>query len=409
MNLNKLEKDALFFIAYKNAYAYYYIISQGKNIKITFNLVDYKNWEKYHVLFTNKYLSINFDEKYSNVPNYILKFRKKYNTLSTIVNPTYVSLTPYDWIFAIKAETAILTKFNVKNKFYDEPYFILNNKNQVDHTINKIKKIGSLEDRTNNMWVIKDSMVDGGKGVQLSDIKSLRAKLLNFLDKSNNVIVQPYINDIITLDSFYTKDTKFDIRLIVMCDTNGNVYASPNFFVRIAGETYDMSSTDEKIFMTNFHIAKKNELIQNSEWFYEKYENKYPDEKDKIFGIDNKNNQRVFFNKMVDIIKHVYDEMKKNNYLSYINDNKHKYFSLYGYDFIIGKSRKPYLIEINPNPGFKWSDIPTKELIDNIDVIDDIHTKSMLEHIYEYCSIVFPNNFEKKYNNFIKIWSNNIK
>lgn len=50
------------------------------------------------------------------------------------------------------------------------------------------------------------------------------------------------------------------------------------------------------------------------------------------------------------------------------------------------------------------SNFDLKKYIDNFDEIEDVNTKNSIEQIQEFYSIVFPNNFEKKYNKFIKIW-----
>ncbi|KAL4455467.1 hypothetical protein ABPG74_012619 [Tetrahymena malaccensis] len=161
---------------------------------------------------------------------------------------------------------------------------------------------------------------------------------------------------------------KFDIRIWVLVTYTNKFqyYQSKEGWVRTSGYIYDLKTSNKYIHLTNNAIQKNSEQ-------YGQFENgnsiNYATLKKYINSINGKESEGVWDRiqqKIRNIIKIT---------LSATSDkinifNREKQFELFGYDFMIDQSFKPWLIEVNTNPCIEESSDVLKQILPRL--IDDM-------------------------------------
>ena len=151
----------------------------------------------------------------------------------------------------------------------------------------------------------------------------------------NDIIVQKYLDNPL----LYQK-RKFDIRCFVLIDCNLNVYFCKEGHLKGCSEFYDLENTNKFIHITNYSFQKNS---SNFEKFEIGNEISYCDFK-KFMKKEGIPLQK--FDKMIEHMKFLIQLSLKAVGKKLIKINPVLCFELFGYDFIIDKEFRPWILEI---------------------------------------------------------------
>ena len=271
----------------------------------------------------------------------------------------------------------------ITNRKYNEHFWFDKNYDNINNQFINFNK-NYISDK--NYWIIKPPDLYQGKCIELSDnfeeIKKKCKKLFKGVDKTimadfeyeddsfedddeddyskkhtkfyccNDIIVQKYLDNPL----LYQK-RKFDIRCFVLIDSNLNVYFCKEGHLKGCSEFYDLDKNNKFIHITNYSFQKNS---FNFERFEIGNEISYNDFKKFM------KKEGISLQKFDDMIK----QMKFLIKLSF-NSVKNKLiklrpvlcFEIFGYDFIIDNDFKPWILEINDNPGLCISSPVIEKLV----------------------------------------------
>ena len=169
---------------------------------------------------------------------------------------------------------------------------------------------------------------------------------------SNEIIIQKYLDRPLL---YYKR--KFDIRCFVLVDSNLNVFFCREGHLKGSSEFYDLNNTNKIIHITNYSLQKKSSRFEQ---FEDGNEISYNDfkkyMKEKNIPIDN-------FNHMINQMKFLVEISFKSVGKKLMKTNPVLCFEIFGYDFIIDNDFKPWILEINNNPGLCISSPVIKKLV----------------------------------------------
>ena len=169
---------------------------------------------------------------------------------------------------------------------------------------------------------------------------------------SNEIIIQKYLDRPLL---YYKR--KFDIRCFVLVDSNLNVFFCREGHLKGSSEFYDLNNTNKIIHITNYSLQKKSSRFEQ---FEDGNEISYNDFKkyltEKNIPIDN-------FNNMITQMKYLVEISFKSVGKKLTKANPVLCFEIFGYDFIIDNDFKPWILEINNNPGLCISSPLIKKLV----------------------------------------------
>jgi hypothetical protein len=178
-----------------------------------------------------------------------------------------------------------------------------------------------------------------------------------------NLLIQKYIEQPL----LYNK-RKFDIRIWVLFTYLDRVKKYEVFIfkeghLKACCDDYDINSEDLFIHLTNYSVQKHNKNFSKSEIGNEISFADFQKELNKTGkNIDFKKN---IFPEIIQIVA-----MSANSVKGKINLSKRtNCFEIFGYDFILDINFKPFLLEINTNPGYEESSPLIKMLVPRM--IDD--------------------------------------
>ena len=157
---------------------------------------------------------------------------------------------------------------------------------------------------------------------------------------SNEIIIQKYLDNPL----LYQK-RKFDIRCFVLVDSNLNVYFCKEGHLKSSSKFYDLNSNDKFIHITNHSLQKKCSKFAQYEYGNEM---SYDDFK-KVMKEDNIPLEK--FDKMIEEMKYLIKISFKAVGNKLLKNNPVLCFEIFGYDFILDNDFKPWILEINNNPG----------------------------------------------------------
>ena len=169
---------------------------------------------------------------------------------------------------------------------------------------------------------------------------------------SNEIIIQKYLDNPLL---YYKR--KFDIRCFVLVDSNLNVFFCKEGHLKASSEFYDLSSTNKLIHITNYSLQKKSSRFEQYE---DGNEISYNDFK-KFLG--EKNIPLDKFSTMLSQMKYLVEISFKSVGKKMLKTNPVLCFEIFGYDFIIDNDFKPWILEINNNPGLCISSPVIQKLI----------------------------------------------
>ena len=167
-----------------------------------------------------------------------------------------------------------------------------------------------------------------------------KKKIYSRMYCSNEIIIQKYLDNPL----LYQK-RKFDIRCFVLVDSNLNVYFCKEGHLKSSSKFYDLNSNDKFIHITNHSLQKKCSKFAQYEYGNEM---SYDDFK-KVMKEDNIPLEK--FDKMIEEMKYLIKISFKAVGNKLLKNNPVLCFEIFGYDFILDNDFKPWILEINNNPG----------------------------------------------------------
>ena len=222
-----------------------------------------------------------------------------------------------------------------------------------------------------NMWLLKRDNLNRGRKIKvLSNLDDI-IKEMNTLyeQKSPNVLlIQKYIEQPL----LYHK-RKFDIRIWVLftyinCENKYEVYVFKEGHLKACSDEFNIDSDDLFIHLTNYSVQKHNKNFSKTEIGNEISFNDFQNElNEKSIKEDKKNIdfKKDIFPEIIKIIAISANSVKGKINLSY----RSNCFEIFGYDFILDINYRPFLLEINTNPGYEESSPLIKMLVPRM--IDD--------------------------------------
>ena len=373
------------------------------------NRLNYKNYKYDSNIPFKKLRMINLFEKnyeIGNKKNMFLNLiaycdKIKYNIFE-IVPFTLIISYKKDLVFAMKSLKRLI-EFIDKNKDnnndiildrkYNEYFWYDKNYAKITNQIIYINKNFISE---KNYWIIKPTDLYQGKYIEICDtyddinricinmFKGINEclnkeedeeenqnndninKQKNIIKKSiyskmyccNDIIIQKYLDN-----PLLYKKRKFDIRCFVLLDSNLNLFYCREGHLKGSSELYNVKNSNKFIHITNYSFQKKSSKFQKYE---EGNEISYNDFK--LF-LKEENIPLEKFDLMIEQIKFLIKVSFKSVSKKLYKINNVLCFELFGYDFIIDNDFKPWILEINNNPGLCISSSVIKKIIPRM--IDD--------------------------------------
>ena len=253
---------------------------------------------------------------------------------------------------------------------YVEKFSILGSKRTGENqTIN----IPSTYNTGSNMWIIKPINLNRGRCIQvlndtdaiveylekLQEMKKLEGENNNNF-KCEHILLQKYLER-----PLLYQGRKFDIRIWIMLISGQEnfVYIFKQGHLKATCGQYDINSSSPFIHLTNYSVQKHNADFSKIEIGNEISYEEFQEELDKTNT--GKNFFKDIYPKIVYIIRLAVGSGKSNlNHL-----NRTNCFEIFGCDFILDQKFKPYLLEINLNPGLEISSPLISKLVPRM--VDD--------------------------------------
>ena len=203
----------------------------------------------------------------------------------------------------------------------------------------------------------------------------------------NDIIIQKYLDNPL----LYNK-RKFDIRCFVLVDSNLNVFFFKEGHLKGCSELYNLDETNKFVHITNYSFQKKS---SNFEKFEIGNEISYKDFKKYLIeeGIPLEK-----FNNMIEQMKFLIKLSFKAVGKKLFRISPVLCFEIFGYDFIIDNDFRPWILEINDNPGLAISSPIIEKIIPRM--LDDafrLTIDKIFETKYSLDCIDSEGNYKSKY------------
>ncbi|KAM4694797.1 tubulin--tyrosine ligase [Discoglossus pictus] len=192
-----------------------------------------------------------------------------------------------------------------------------------------------------NVWIAKSSSGAKGEGILISSDAN---ELLNFIDNQGQVhVIQKYLESPLLLEPGHRK---FDIRSWVLVDNQYNIYLYREGVLRTSSEPYNASDfQDMTSHLTNHCIQKEHSknygrYEDGNEMFFDEF-NQY------LVNYLNTNLENNILQQIKQIIRICLTCIEPaicTKHLPYHS------FQLFGFDFMVDKNLKVWLIEVNGAP-----------------------------------------------------------
>ena len=179
-----------------------------------------------------------------------------------------------------------------------------------------------------------------------------KKKRKNTMYISNSIVLQKYLDNPL----LYQK-RKFDMRCYVLVDSNLNVFFCREGHLKGSSEKYDLNNTNKFIHITNHSLQKRSNKFEKYEYGNEMSYNDFK------LVLESEN---ISIDKFDDIINDMKYLVKIS--MNAIGDKFFKIqnvlsFEIFGYDFIVDNNFKPWILEINNNPGLGISSPVIEKLV----------------------------------------------
>ena len=285
----------------------------------------------------NNHDDIISDKKYNEYFWYDKNYEKISNQI-IYINKNFISEKNY-WI--IKPTDLYQGKYIEICNTYDDIYRIC---------INMFK--GVNENLTKEEDEEEDNQNNDNSNPNKQQKNTLKKSLYSKMYCCNDIIIQKYLDN-----PLLYKKRKFDIRCFVLLDSNLNLFYCKEGHLKGSSELYNVKSQNKFIHITNYSFQKKSSKFQKYE---EGNEISYNDFK--LF-LEEENIPLKKFDLMIEQIKFLIKVSFKSVSKKLYKLNNVLCFELFGYDFIIDNDFKPWILEINNNPGLCISSPVIKKII----------------------------------------------
>ena len=193
----------------------------------------------------------------------------------------------------------------------------------------------------NNYNIIKSTK-------KVKEKKKIYSKMTCF----NEVIVQKYLDN-----PLLYKKRKFDIRCYVLVDSNLNVFFCREGHLKGSSKFYDINTTNKFIHITNHSLQKKSAKFEQFEYGNEmSYSDFKKFMKEEQIPIEK-------FDKMIEDMKMLVKISFKSVGKKLLKVTPVFCFEIFGYDFILDNDFRPWILEINNNPGLGISSPVIQKLV----------------------------------------------
>ncbi|XP_053567924.1 tubulin--tyrosine ligase [Bombina bombina] len=192
-----------------------------------------------------------------------------------------------------------------------------------------------------NVWIAKSSSGAKGEGILIS---SEASELLNFIDNQGQVhVIQKYLENPLLLEPGHRK---FDIRSWVLVDNQYNIFLYREGVLRTSSEPYNASDLqDMTSHLTNHCIQKEHSknygrYEEGNEMFFEEF-NQYL-----VSSLDTSLETSVLpqIKEIIRLCLTCIEPAICTKHLPYQS------FQLFGFDFMVDRNLKVWLIEVNGAP-----------------------------------------------------------
>ena len=298
-----------------------------------------KNYKNNNDIITNKKYNEEFwfDKNYDNISNQYIYINKNF-----ISDKNYWIIKPADLYQGLGIEIFnsydeiqkyCKTIFKGIDKSVIPEFLTLDSENSPEKTYTK-KTLQSTDD-------FQES--DEEKDIIIIENIKKNNKKKTYLPRmycSNEIIIQKYLDNPLLYNG-----RKFDIRCYVLIDSNLNLFFCREGHLKGSSELYNLKNTNKFIHVTNYSLQKKNykfEIYESgNEISYTDFKNfmvkeKIPYEK---------------FEKMINDMKFLIEVSFKAVGNKLLKSENVLCFEIFGYDFILDNEFKPWILEINNNPG----------------------------------------------------------
>jgi hypothetical protein len=222
----------------------------------------------------------------------------------------------------------------------------------------KTKGLPSTHFIGRNVWIMKPAGFNRGRGIKVfNDFDVLDDIVKEILANkapgtAMTYVIQKYIEKPLLINN-----RKFDIRVWVLITQSENCYFFPQGYLRTSSEKFSLDNLDS----TFIHLT--NNAIQKDGTDYGKFEagNQMSFKQFQDYLHAHHGNIRlssiisVMKSQIIASLQAVKGKLNPNNRLGC--------FEIFGYDFIIDNSFKPWLIEVNTNPCIELSSPLLEQII----------------------------------------------
>ena len=242
-------------------------------------------------------------------------------------------------------EKKFIPQIIIKEEDSDEDNNQINNNLKIILNIKEENNINNTDTNNNNIE---------NKNNMINNINNINKKKIAYSKMycSNEIIIQKYLDRPLL---YYKR--KFDIRCFVLVDSNLNIFFCREGHLKGSSEIYDLNNTNKLIHITNYSLQKKSAKFEQyedgNEISYNDFK-KYMNEKN--IPLEN-------FNNMIKQMKYLVEISFKSVGNKLLRTKSVLCFEIFGYDFIIDNDFKPWILEINNNPGLCISSPVIKKLV----------------------------------------------
>ena len=182
---------------------------------------------------------------------------------------------------------------------------------------------------------------------------------------------------------------KFDIRCFVLINFDLNLFFFREGHLKASSELYNLNDRNRFIHITNYSLQKKSSKFETYE---EGNEISYSEFKK---FLESQNIPLSNFDKMISQMKLLVEISMKSVGTKFLKTNPVLSFEIFGYDFIIDNEFKPWILEINNNPGLGISSPVIEKIIPRM--LDDAF-RLTIDKIFEtkYDEICMNENWKYK-------------
>lgn len=172
--------------------------------------------------------------------------------------------------------------------------------------------------------------------------------------RSETTLIQKYIEN-----PFLFNNRKFDIRVWVLVTHKLEVFLFKEGHLKLSSVEYDINSINSYVHLTNFSVQKYNPEFSTKEIGNELSFDAFQKYLDLNYAHLNYSVRDKLIPDLKRIIKITMKAVRHRIGLK----NRKQCYEIFGYDFILDCNLKPFLLEVNTNPGMEESSPICDEII----------------------------------------------